>query len=198
MPKPEAGTEGGGEKKPRRVFIEIGAKRLPFPFWGKRKIGENEIYVDIDLDPQSVVSAKNLVEGYPKERGEGRHYFVRGDAKNIPLADASADEVFMGNILGEELHIGFEDKKKFISEAMRVLNKDGRLIIKETTTPLDYEKLQALLAGTGFSVEKVWDKSSRPEEFEAQRRLYEGEFDISASDSYIIVLKKNNAPGNSH
>src|SRR3989344_2743808 len=101
-PKPESNTESSAEQAPRRVFIEVGAGSAPFSFWGKRKIGENETYVDIDIDKDSAASAKSLAERHPQEMGEGRRYVVRGDAKNLPLADAWADEVFMGNVLSDE------------------------------------------------------------------------------------------------
>ncbi len=197
-PESESGIESGGEKKPRRVFVEIGTRNLPTAFYGERKIGEDETYVGIDVEGESIASAKELAERHSQELGKGRHYFVQADAKEIPLADASADEVFIGNVFGDEMHISFEDRKKFLSEAGRILAKDGHLVIKETNTPLDYETMDQLLQETDFKVERVWDKNARPEEFEAQRRLYEGEIDLSAPDSYIIVLRKNNAEGNSN
>ncbi len=163
---------------------------MPAPFFGKRKLGENETYIDIDIDRSSVASAKGLAERLPKHMGKGRNYFINADAENLPLMDGSVDEIFMGNVLGDEMHIEWSARKKFITEASRALSKGGRLIILEGYTPLDYVRLQDLLEGTGLYVEKAWERHRDPEKFEQQRRLYGGEMDAGSDEAYIIELRK--------
>ncbi len=195
LPQNAAEAEGfEEEKEPRKVFLEIGARNMPAPFFGKRKIGKNETYIDVDIDKESLASAKNLLDRHSKATGEGHHYFIRADAKNLPLADGSVDEIFMGNVLGDEMHIEWSARKKFIAEAGRALAKGGYLVILEAYTPLDYVRLHELLEGTDFYVEKAWERNRDTEDFERQRRLYGGEMDAGSNDAYIIKLRKRNGP----
>lgn len=180
------------EKPPRRVYIEIGTGTVPAAVWGERRPKENEIYVGIDLDFTALSRARDAA-AYAVRAGqmeEGETQFLRADARRLPLADASADEILLSNLLGYEAKVSPEDRKKIIGEVERVLAPNGKLIIKETITPLDYIALEDSLAGANFAVEKIFDRQAEPEAFEAERRKYEGETNFGAKYSYIVVLRK--------
>ena len=79
-----------------------------------------------------------------------------------------------------------------MAEIERALTDEGRLVIQESYSPLDYSRLQDLFEGTGFYVVKIWDKRYDPKGFEKQRRMFTGPTDTSDREAYIIELRKRN------
>jgi hypothetical protein len=81
------------------------------------------------------------------------------------LPDAAADEVFMGNVFGENNL--YSDRKRTVhlaQEAARLIGENGMLVVRETTTP-DFAKLDDVqLARAGlvavhresFSTAPIW------------------------------------------
>ncbi|MEK7464315.1 MAG: methyltransferase domain-containing protein [Patescibacteria group bacterium] len=165
---PEIGEDETVEKETkRRVFVEIGTHVLPVTWQGAKKFNKDNIYIGIDISGERVRRAKEkslmIAEGVGSDKDSLN--FINASADKLPLADSSADEVFLGNVLGDPGIKPIDKKKAFLKEAERILKEGGRLIIKENNTPLDYEGLRKVLEGTMFSPEKFltpkdaeWDK----------------------------------------
>ena len=139
------------EASPRRVFVEVGTHQMPVPLLGSRKFEENDVYIGIDIKKHRVKEARRRVERLRPENRKAR--FISADAEHLPLKDSSVDELYFGNVLGVP-SISEEDRIKFLDEAERVLRKEGRLIIKETNTPLAVDDLRELLEGRSLEQEK--------------------------------------------
>lgn len=147
----EGKTRETREQLPKRVFIEVGTYSLPIPWHGSRKFGENETYIGIDRNRENVEHAEELSKlNFPDAKNL---YFIQADAAKLPLGDATADEVFLGNVLGDN-SIMPTAKDKFIEEIKRVLKESGKIIIKETNTPAPLKYLRDLLRKHGLYVEK--------------------------------------------
>ena len=94
--------------------------------------------------------------------------FVHGDARKLPLKTESADEIFMGNVLGDP-SISGSDKEAMLKEARRGIKSGGRLIIRETYTPLRLKNVEELCRKAGFMVEKVITGKNNEEMTELKR-----------------------------
>lgn len=85
-----------------------------------------EFLKDKKIDYTGVDSSEGLLKLAREKYGETAK-FVKGDALNLPFADESFDKIVSIAVLH---HIpSKESRKKFLSEARRVLKKDGLLII---------------------------------------------------------------------
>lgn len=145
------------EPQPRRVFIEIGPASQPVTWLGSREFGENETYVAIDANPDAIREAKELTD---LDQPDREHvHFIRADAQELPLKDATADEVFLGNVLGD-WKILPEAKDKFIEEAKRILKENGTIVIKETSSPVERRAFTEFLQKHGLFVEREYDERS--------------------------------------
>lgn len=177
----------GEERKPKRVFVEIGTGTLPLPRSGKREFGEDEIYVGIDIDWHNLAEGKGKTEQSHHDTKE-KYFFVNADAKELPLRGESADEIFFRNVFGDP-SITKSDKLHFLKEARRILVSGGTLVVKETSTPLDRNILTAILGESGFNIEKAIDETSG---YFSARVKHEREFlrPDQWSHPYIIFAKK--------
>jgi|SRR3989344_1198765 len=147
---PEGKIFESHEHYPKRVFIEVGTYSLPIPWQGSRKFEESETYIGIDVNPENLEHAQELSKlNFP---GSKNLHFIRADGVNLPLPDKSVDEIFFGNVFGDNLFPSAKDK--LIEEAKRVLKGTGRIIVKETNTPLPLEEFRDLLQKHGLYVEK--------------------------------------------
>lgn len=146
----EAESREENDKK-ERVFVEMGTGRIPVPFLGSKQFKDNERYIGVELDKESLKEARERVERVAVD--EERIDFVEANGERLPLRSSSVDEFFLGNVLGDPRVAG-GSKEKFIEEAERVLKKGGRLIIKENNTPLEISELRKLLKDRKLELEK--------------------------------------------
>lgn len=119
----------GQDKKWRRnvaSFIEPGMKVLEIGC-GPGSFAEDLQGVDLTcLDPseEMLAVARQRVGKKRSERGEGEAEFVRGVAEELPLEDNTFDRVCCLFSFRD-----FHDKRKGLSEILRVLKPGGMLVI---------------------------------------------------------------------
>ncbi|MCG8406495.1 MAG: methyltransferase domain-containing protein [Phycisphaerales bacterium] len=85
--------------------------------------------IGIEYCSTSVRAAEQRWSGTPE-----RPIFLQGDAQHLPLPDESVDVIFN---LESALH--YADKRRFISECMRILKPGGTLCLGDITT--QYKRL---------------------------------------------------------
>lgn len=173
------------ETAPKKVFIELGTHDYPVSWAGTKKFGENEIYVGVDIDAEALKEDKRRTMRDDEENGN--IHFIHANARNLPLADRIADEVFLGNVLGAP-YVTDLNKDKFIEEAKRILKPGGRIIIKETNTPTDLRYLDTLIRRHELAVEKGATPKS-PEWAELIEPYDKAETKSKWSEPYIVFLK---------
>lgn len=150
----EGHQEGGPKKK--KVFVEVGTHNLPVTWLGSKKFGKNETYIGIDASHDKIREAKEFTE---QDRPQENIYFLNADAEHLPLKNASADEVFFGNVFGDP-SITDQEKDKFMQEAKRILDQGGRIVIKETNTPASRQYLKHLFEKHGLKVARILETES--------------------------------------
>lgn len=103
------------------VIIDIGCGVGTFTYRVALK-GAKAIGVDYSIE--SIKIAKTL----SRERVSRDAWirFIVGDATNLPFKDSSADAIVSADFIE---HISDMEKEYFLDEALRVLNKNGRMIV---------------------------------------------------------------------
>lgn len=182
------------EQTPKKVFVEIGTYSSAVTWIGNRGFGPDELYIGVDINKENASSSRSATNVYMKDRGQdtSNMLFVNADARRMPVKDGSADEVFIGNVLGDPL-IRDVDKERFISEAERMMSENGRLIIKENNTPADIAKVRKFLEKNNLKEEKIITNQS-PEWNEAIRqyqRAGPGVGEAAIPDSFILYAIRN-------
>lgn len=177
-----------GRPAPKRVFVEIGTKYSPATFLGRRKFGENDTYVGFDRDVLSLREGKNTTDNLVAERHGKNVFFVAGNGETMPLKEASADELYFGNVFGDP-RTSEGSKAKLLAEAHRILRDSGTLIIQETYTPEVAGDMETLLRMHGFEVEttlkdtdETWESQMRKYHTPGSRQKY--------TNSYLLHAKK--------
>lgn len=172
------------EEKEQKIFLEVGTWEAPATFLGDMEFNEGDRYIGIDINKENVRRARINTPG------EGENIdFMQADAKKIPLKSESASEVYLGNVLGDPRILN-EDKVKFLQEAERVLEGEGKLVIKENNTPIKMEDLKKILKETGLELKKVirpmdkeWD--------EEIKKYHKADMGRRFNLAYIAILKKS-------
>jgi ubiquinone/menaquinone biosynthesis C-methylase UbiE len=142
------------EQAKKRVFVEIGTSANPLILWGEKEFGEHDVYIGLDINKKVLKSAKKGAETVMRigERPEVKNrVFMAADMRRLPLPDDSADQLFLGNVLGDP-SIRKKEKDQLFEEIKRVLSASGEVIIKETNTPLPKDELSDLLFRHGFKI----------------------------------------------
>ena len=174
----------------KRVFVEVGTHMGPVPYMGNRKFSDNELYIGIEKDEKRIGVAKKSATRKHKNDNVENLYFLQADANHLPLKNNVAEELFLGNVLGDP-GISQEDKENFLEEAKRVVRKEGVIIIKETNTPLDRTILSKLIDRHGFSIVKEIKRESL--DWGDAVDYYQRRLSIPVMDSiesYIVYFKK--------
>ena len=150
------------ERVPKRVFVEVGTNIIPVPFIGGKSF-EHDTYIGVDVKEENARKAReNSDHRFASETKN--IFFLNADAKKLPLADDSVDELYMGNLIGDP-GVTQKEKEIFFKEASRVLKNEGRLVVKETNTPYPVvpdpseqvfinQSLEELIKKSDFVVEK--------------------------------------------
>lgn len=188
LTKIESEKSGEKEKEPRRVFVEVGSGVAPVPSMGSKEFKGNDFYVGIDLDDEALRLGKGFAESV--KRGSGENIiFMKADAGDLPFQYHSVDELYFSNVFGSPRIPDF-DLAVFLQSARDVLKKEGKPIISETNTPLNFRELKQLLDLAGFSIEKTLkaDGPEWPQETEA----YSGRSVLTklpTPGSYLVYAK---------
>ncbi len=83
--------------------------------------------IGLDISGEMLRMAKEKVK---KRKMDGKISFILGDGENIPFSDGTFDAVISG--FGVR---NFADLKKGMTEALRVLNREGQLVVLEFSKP---------------------------------------------------------------
>ena len=143
-----------------KVNVEIGVGDMVYGTgYSKHHDLSNTTYVGIDtLDRQERVHgdydvfARN-VEAAKRFQPDANVNFMKADGRNLPLADTSADEVFMANVICDP-RVGIQTIDEILRESARVLKAGGRLVLAQYSTPEEapydhvLKELQRLGLGT--------------------------------------------------
>ena len=125
----EATISGTTPDKKKKLVVEIGTGiGVPFFVLGQRKLAKDEAYVSVDIDKESARNTKQLIE----KPGVSDTMQVNADAKNLPFADGTVDELIFNNLFGDPRT---KDKEAILKESARVLKRGGKITITENYTP---------------------------------------------------------------
>lgn len=194
MEHPEASITEQAEKKEqiyKKVFVELGTHYIPLPMLGNKKFLEDELYIGIDIRGDLVKQAKqntNLAhEGSDFENIQ----FLQADAKRLPLKNKAAEEILLGNVLGDP-SISLTDKATFLEEAKRVITEEGVIVIKETNTPLERDILMKLLANHHLEMIKEVNEMSAdwPDAIAPYEKMGAQDLPKYSRDSYLLTVKE--------
>ena len=122
----------------------------------------------IDIEEQNIRVAKRLSEIL-----NVREYciFQKTESNTLPFNLATFDHV----VLSWTLHdIKFEDREPLLSECVRVLKQNGKLLILDPESQLDFDQLQEMMSK--HPVDRV------------QRKVVSNVYDHSAFSSAILVV----------
>lgn len=123
-------TEAGAEKE-KKIIVEVGTDGKPFFLIGNRKLKPEELYISIDQDIARARSTDRMAHRLKVENTMA----VNADARNLPFADEAVDEMIFTNVFGEAGTSAPTYFNSILQEAVRVLKKDGTILITETYTP---------------------------------------------------------------
>lgn len=109
------------------------------------------------------------------------------------LQDSMANEVFMGNVLGDP-HIAYNSNAKtaLAKEAGRLLKVGGCLVVRETLTPQRVEKNVISQAGASLALVHITEFESEPDDFQRLERVYgnSDDFEVAAKGSFYGFWEK--------
>jgi len=145
---PKLIAEWMGAKKGMSI-LEIGPGPGTFTFEVAKKVGKDGHVSTIDIQ-ESIVSELNEKI---KKQGIENVSARQASVYELPFSDKNFDRVFMITVLGE-----IPDKKKAISEIMRVLKDDGLLAIGEFLLDPDYPRRKTVI---GWCKESGFDLSAQ-------------------------------------
>jgi ubiquinone/menaquinone biosynthesis C-methylase UbiE len=125
-----APAEAGSEKQ-KKIIVEVGTDGKPFFLIGHRQLQPDELYVSIDKDIARARTTDRMADRLKVENTTA----VNADARKLPFADNTVDEMVFTNVFGDS---GVSTPLYFhsmLQEAVRVLKKNGTILITETYTP---------------------------------------------------------------
>ncbi len=173
--------------KPRKIYLDLGNFVFPFPETGLKEIPADEMYVGVDLK-----------QALPNSMYPNNFHFVEADGRNLPLADGSIDEVYVGNLFGEPSR-GQKSKLEILPELNRILSENGQVVVAETltpkATPFSLEELPGILDKEGFEIvdlvtqddEEKWKKEISQYNIHASRVYTHAEV---MGRRYLVRFKK--------
>lgn len=123
-------TETG---KSGRIVLEIGCGPVPAPVKSEWPSEQFDLYLAGDrlIDAVSLLAPGNLEKLKERDRRAEKIHLVALDAKQLPLADNSVDEIIARNVFT----IATGQMEEILREINRILKIGGKLIIAEIYTP---------------------------------------------------------------
>lgn len=193
---------------PTRLILDIGAAdgSMATKYHDGRNFEGNEYYIGIDSGYEEVVHDQPVTEAHPqislhdrlssqsriadKKHGEGRAQFLAAKANALPFKSESIQEITLGNFLGAPVRPGVI--LDTLSEAHRVIQEGGELVISENNTPLDPELAKLALLESGFIVKESYGTSQDLDAYNEQvkKRGVFVEFSYSLAERYIYIAQK--------
>jgi SAM-dependent methyltransferase len=116
--------------RPGATVLELGPGNGYFSIDAARLLGADGRLVCLDIQPPML----HDLRGRLAIAGATNAHPILGDAHHLPLADASADVVFLVTVLGE-----IPDRPQGLAEIRRVLKPGGILSVTEHLTDPDYQ-----------------------------------------------------------
>jgi len=122
------------EKKPGKIYVEIGSGGNPAFFVSKKALNPGDKYFVVDFNPDD----HKISNVFGKMHFGEAYEAVFANGKALPFENDSADEIIFSNVFGDPKTFG---RDKLLMEAARVLKPDGgQIIITEHITPADFVK----------------------------------------------------------
>jgi hypothetical protein len=179
------------------VMVEIGHGAKPAAFADPDNFSGGRAYIGIEAWLRDPLNLKRDVIDLRPYKNRNIFFIDRSTVKtNIDgfsdtfaiLPDSSADELLLANLLGDpEVVHGSINNANILSESRRLIGQVGKLVIRETVTPVVIGSQLELLTSAGLQTEAI----VRPDNAEAWSKLEEvygsGGFHIfEHPDSYYI------------
>ena len=186
-------------KNTRRVFIDLGSGLFTAAFSGNRALQDNDYYIGVDNNRkkiQAALTTHDIAANKKNFDNIGKNvFFVQGNGGELPFADSSADEVFLGNVLGDR---AIHSVDAFLTEARRILKTDGKLVILETITPSAAKERDNSNDIThfveNFGFKKIREVGFDDDNFEQERATYATHMsEYLDDDSRLLFFVKTDA-----
>ncbi|MBP6859928.1 MAG: methyltransferase domain-containing protein [Candidatus Magasanikbacteria bacterium] len=126
-----SGSREVGAEKEKKIIVEVGTDGKPFFLIGHRKLKPDELYISIDQD----ISRARATDRMAHRLNVENTMAVNADARTLPFADSTVDEMVFTNVFGEGGKTAPNYFDSMLTEAVRVLKKNGTILITETYTP---------------------------------------------------------------
>lgn len=179
----------------KRVIVDIGSGSFPFPVGlQQRKFKKNEIYIGIEPSESELqiasVSLKSKVA-----IGEGKAHLIQARGERLPLANESANETVIINLLGDPRMARRSTRiREILKETHRILKGGGKLYIIETYSPHpNPQGIVELVKGLGFTLEKrlVLPSQTDPERGIVEKAITQFAYSTTLMDnSYLLQFIK--------
>ncbi len=189
----------------RKVFIDLGYGYKPMLSSNPKYFGPEDIYIGLDLDEHQLGSdlAKSRLQ-----KTKNKNILLTADMGAMPLADNSADEMLMANVVGEPIlqeevaekqdPYRFKTAQEFsdiFGEAHRVLKDDGKFFIVETYTPNRFSEdgvdIVNILKQKGFIIDRIVRPSDEDYQSEMNKFSWSpGFFSTKREPPYILYASK--------
>lgn len=181
-----------------RIFLEIGPGAYPTAAQSSRRYIDDNVYVGVEnntgdyRDSDMFAAQKRHVGARVLQENV---ILTKGDGRNLHFPNRSVHEVFMGNVLNG---VNAEDIPAFLSEAHRVMDGSGPLVIDvedQVAGDFMYE-LRDELEAAGFKPGEVVEKAG-PDADEWQKLNGEWPSAMWPEDhTFLIAQKLPEIPGN--
>ena len=129
---------------PGLTVLEIGPGTGFYTLEATRRVGPSGRVICLDLQSEMLHHTRRRLEA------SGHHAaFLRADARALPLASETVDQVLLVTVLGE-----IPDRASALAETNRVLRPGGRLCVSEQFPDPDFVTTSTLrreLTGAGFA-----------------------------------------------
>lgn len=195
------------EQKQPQILLEIGPGISPVVLNGDRTFQEDQIYIGIDIaeghyfPKEEVYYGDRVRQFLPNyqgrvnlERPNERIQFLYADGSNIPLPDSSVSEVYLANIMTSP--IPSSKKSMLLQEVVRVLDNEGKLIIKVNwggdfwLWPEEEGELHAMAKAHGFIIEDSIDSLDNQPKYDELERRFGQTVGAEGKRGYFVIASK--------
>jgi len=170
-----------------KIFLEVGTRYSPVLLVGRRRLGQGERYVGIDINIDDLTTGASAAASVQPEAAE-RMLFINADGKRLPIADESVHEALLNNVLGDPKSY---DRALLIRELYRVLAAGGTLTVAEMYSPqfASESTVTSMCQDAGFTLSRLVVPTDSNWKRDASLYGYVGA-DSPDDDAYIAEFKK--------
>jgi ubiquinone/menaquinone biosynthesis C-methylase UbiE len=135
-----------GLQKVTELYVELGHGLAPAAASNQRRFNGNRAYLGIDkaegdyahLDgkdygQQVCGQVTKMAAHFALKKPDENIAFIRADARNLPLPDAVATEVYMANLLTSPINPNY--RRQILKEVGRILMIGGKAVVKMSWEP---------------------------------------------------------------